>query len=319
MPVDSQMFVTSVAVFQNSHGLLPDGKVGPATLSIMRSTKPAVVESEEAHDFETVDEEEAPAIVKSAPAFGEDAADFEPAREGVSNCLIIDGQRVRLSDEMLGLGITASNYLDDEEHQFTQFRNRKAHQVTHLVIHESVTMSAAQTNRVLEAKRRKSGRKGKNGGKGWDYGIHLNMSPDGHISCHADLIRHRLVHANQLCTESVGLEVVNPYNPKFAKPPFTRTMDGPWWCWRPENGERVYTLPTDAQMRAIGPLCKFLCDNIAALPFEFPTKDLNRKNKRIDGWNSGKEPAPGIVAHRDFASHADGRYLLEHVIEQFGA
>ena len=29
-------------------------------------------------------------------------------------------------------------------------------------------------------------------------------------------------------------------------------------------------------------------------------------------------PDPGILAHQDFSSHSDGRFLLEHVIEKLG-
>ena len=314
--VDSQMFVTVVAMFQNIHGLLPDGKLGPATYALMRSTPAIVFESVESHDFEgeqAGDDGEIEDDGERSIAIPPDREVIAPARTGVSNCLIIRSKKVMLPQEMLDLGITASNYLDDGEKHFDQHRKRGS--VTHFVIHESVTMSAAQTNRVLDAKRRKSAKKGKNRGKGWDYGIHLNLAPDGHISCHADLVEHRLVQANQLNNESFGIEVVNPYNPKFGRGPFTEVIPGPWWCWKPQNGKKVYTLPTPAQMRAIYPLCKFLAEVVPGLPFEFPTADLNAKKGRIKDWRKGAKPDPGIVAHRDFASHADGRYLLEHVIE----
>jgi len=314
--VDSQAFVTVVAMFQGMNGLLPDGHLGPATLAVMKSTPSLVTESEASHDFEgptEADDGEDEEENKNSLAFGADQEVIAPARTGVSNCLIINGKSVKLPEAMLRLGITASNYIDDGEKHFSQNRSRT--RVTRFVIHESVTMSAAQTNRVLDAKRRGSGRKGKNRGKGWDYGIHLNLGPDGHISCHADLVLERLVQANQLNDDSFGIEVVNPYNPKFGRGPFTETIPGPWWCWKPKNGKKVYCLPTPAQMRAMYPLCKFLCEKISSLPFEFPTADLDRKHGRIDGWRDGKKPGPGIVAHRDFASHADGRYMLEHCIE----
>lgn len=300
----SSAFTGIIGMFQESHGLKLDGKLGPATYAVMRSCQPAVTETIDAHEFE---EEALPAIPE----------DISPARNGVSNCLIIDGKGVEISDDMISLGITASNYQDDDEKQFDQYRKRSK-KVTHFVIHESVTMSAAQTNRVLDNKRKASARKGKNNGKGYDYGIHLNLSPDGHISCHADLVQHRLVQANHLNDESFGIEVVNPYNPIFAKPPFDKTIDGPWWCWNPKRGDKIYTLPTPAQLRAIAPLCELLTREIDTLPLEFPTAKLNARNRRIDGWKDGRDPGPGIVAHRDFASHADGRYLLEYVIEQIG-
>ena len=53
------------------------------------------------------------------------------------------------------------------------------------------------------------------------------------------------------------------------------------------------------------------------LPMAFPTADLGPTKPRINGWDAKAKPAPGIVAHRDFASHADGRYLLEHLMKTF--
>lgn len=326
MAPDSTGFIFAVAAFQSANGLLPDGKLGPATFAAMRAMGDLAPESEAAHDFEEdmLDEDEHEPETEDAPREAERPRNpiavppskptFEPARKNVSNCLMIGGRKIKLSDELLALGITASNYIDDDEYWFKDFRPRKS--VTHFVIHESVTMSAAQTNRVLINKRARSAKRGKNRGKGWDYGIHLNLAPDGHISCHADLIGHRLVQANQLNNDSFGIEIVNPYNPKFGRGPFTKTMEGPWWCWKPKNAERIYTLPTPAQLRCLAPLCKFLAEHIEGLPLEFPTRGLGPRQTRIDGWRDGAKPGPGIVAHRDFASHADGRYPLEHIIEQ---
>lgn len=303
---DSHSFATAVAMFQNHHGLKGDGYLGPATYAAMQAIEQAVPENEAGRDFES-DE-------SIGPAVQEVREEFKPARQGVSNCLIIDGQEVEIPESMRELGITASNYIDDGEKFFSQHRRRAS--VTNFVIHESVTMSVAQTNRTLDNKRKRS-IGGKGGKRGWDYGIHLNLAPDGHISCHADLVRHRLVQANQLNDKSFGIEVVNPYNPKFAKPPFQEIIEGPWWCWKPRNAKKLYTLPTPAQMRAIYPLVKFLTSVIPSLPLEFPTAHLNAKQRRIEGWEDRAIPGPGIVAHRDFASHADGRYLLEHCIEKF--
>ncbi len=302
----SDSFAYVVAAFQKMHGLLPDGKIGPATFAVMATAEPAAPESEIAHDFESGDEKDV-----AIPAIR--TVSTKPTRRGVSNCLIIDDRSVPLPNEMIQLGMTASNYRDDKEHQFTQYRERT--RVSVFVLHESVTMSAAQTNRILDRKREKSAKAGRKGGKGYDYGIHLNMAPDGHISCHADLVRHRLVHAGQMNGDSFGLEVVNPYNPAFGKSPFDETIEGPWWCWKPKNREKVYTLPTPAQMRAIYPLVKFLTQTIDTLPMAFPTADLGPRKTRIDDWRKHAKTGPGIVAHRDFASHADGRYMLEHCIK----
>lgn len=325
IPIDSIQFALSVATFQAQNGLLPDGKLGPATFAVMSAMDDIAPDGESAHDFdeEPLNEEMDPDeddvdngrnVSASISIKPEKVIGYKPARSNVSNCLIIAGESVKLSDELLSLGITASNYLDDDEYQFKNFRKRKA--AKHFVLHESVTMSGAQTNRVLDKKRARSAKNGKNGGRGYQYGIHLNLEPNGHITCHADLVFHRLVHANQINNTSVGIEITNPYNPKFGRGPFTNIIEGPWWCWKPANAERLYTLPTAPQLRALLPLCKFIADHINGIPMEFPTRNLDGRRPRIERWDEGASPPPGIVAHRDFSTHADGRYPLEYIIQQ---
>jgi hypothetical protein len=96
-------------------------------------------------------------------------------------------------------------------------------------------------------------------------------------------------------------------------------IPAPWWCWVPKNAQPLYTLPTPAQLVAIDHLSKFLAASLPDLPMIFPTAELGPSNGRIKDWRKPhrRKPAtPGIVAHRDFASHADGRYLLEHLMKQ---
>jgi hypothetical protein len=59
----------------------------------------------------------------------------------------------------------------------------------------------------------------------------------------------------------------------------------------------------------------WLTSRIESIPLEFPTKDLNSRRTRIKDWKEKAKPEPGIVAHRDFASHADGRGILEQLFE----
>jgi len=306
IPADSRGFAWAIASFQKLHGLQADGRLGPATIAVMRARtipeEPSSAGSEFERDWPEME------VPRPRPL------STEPARKGASNRLIIDGESVKLPESMLELGITASNYRDDNDIRFDQFEKRS--RVTSLVIHESVTMSSAQSNRLLMERREKSAALGHNDGKGWDYGVHLNLAPDGHITCHADLVTHRLVHAKQLNDTSIGLMVVNPYNPAFAAPPYDEVVIGDWWCWRPRNRHRLYTLPTQQQMRAVVPLLKFLTETIESLPLEFPTADLDKDNTRIDGWKDGAKPEPGIVAYRDFSAFASGRYILEHCIKE---
>jgi len=292
---DPDAFVFAIAAFQAAIGLRADGKLGPSTLAALQEFEPYGARGEGCPDDADSDGE--PADQEATELSG------APARTGVSNVLIINGIDIPLTEEQLAMGLTCSNWRDDAEKHF-KARDR-TEPMRHFVLHESVTTSVAATIRVLDAKRKR---------KGWDYGIHFNLGPDGHIVQHNDPVLDRLVHANHLNDSSAGVEITNPYNPKFGGAPWVEVIPGPWWCWRPKGASRVYTVPTPRQMRAVAPLCRLLAEHCPDLPMAFPTRELNSRRKRIQGWSDGVVPPAGFIAHRDFASHADGRYPLEHLI-----
>lgn len=271
-PATSEAFAQKVANFQAGHDLVVDGWLGPATLSTIRAVQLANVVPEVAH----------PHLDASVPA-----------RLGVSNCVVIDGKPFPLPWDLVTAGLTCSNWLLDGETHFKSWARTKPHQ--HIVIHESVTTSAAATVRVLAQQ---------------GLGTHLMIAPDGHISCHNDLSKEQPAHANQLNGTSLGIEIVNPYSPLYAKPPFTETIPAEWWTWVPQSGKKLYTLPTRAQRKALLGLVGWLCQLFPTIPHVLPTKDLKGK---IALWDKGSKPAPGIVAHADFSSHADGRWLIEYL------
>ncbi len=280
--VGSAEFVRVVAVFQSSHGLKEDGKLGPNTLATMRET---MRETKPVSDSQKLT---GPQSLEVVP----------PARLGVSNCIVVGGLKVTLPQNLLDSGVSASNWMDDGETRFKVY-SRKGTKVTHLVIHESVTRDAATTVRVLKQQ---------------DFGVHLMVAPDGHVSCHNDLLLDNVVHGNQLNASSIGVEVVNPYTGKNLKAPYTSTIPATWWTWVPDGAPALYTLPTESQLRTLRVLVPWLCEILSDLPYAFPTKDLNEKNPRIEGYAKKAAPAAGVVAHRDYASHADGRYILEALI-----
>jgi hypothetical protein len=277
----SDCFTHLVAMFQLDHGLTVDGKLGPNTLSALRA--------------ETLDWPDHP-----DGSIETDRPDV-PSRTGTSNAIVVDGEQTALPSRLVEAGLTATNFESDDVHRF-EARSRSA-EVEHLVLHESVTRDVASTVRVLN-------RKG--------YGVHLMVAPDGHITCHNDLVADQPIHANQLNSSSIGLEVVNPYSPKWARPPFNRFIDAKWWTWVPDDAPRQYVLPTRAQQHALELLVPWVCSLVGSLPLSFPTTDLGWRQRKIEGWKDGAEPAPGVVAHRDFASHADGRWPLEELIRRTG-
>jgi len=274
-PATSAAFANKVADFQLEHDLMIDGWLGPATLSTMRAVQMAAL-APEVH---------LPHLDPSVPA-----------RHGVSNCVLVHGRRVALPQELQDDGLTCSNYQADGETHFKAKTRTK--DPVYQVIHESVSNSTPATVRTLLDK---------------GYGVHLMIAPDGHISCHNDLATEQPIHGNQLNGSSIGIEIVNPYSPLYARAPFTETIPAAWWTWVPEGSKRAYTLPTPAQRKAFRGLTAWLCQLFPSIPYTLPTKNLKHK---LDGWDKGAKPSPGIVAHADFASHADGRWLIEYLASQ---
>ena len=287
-PAD-ESFVLLIASFQRSHGLVADGYLGPSTLSTMREIAREGIPDENADE----------AFIESDITHPQNV----PARK-CSNILIFGGHKVDVSQTLGARGITVSNYEDDEEERFKTSKYKKP--IERFIIHESGGgREAARVVRTLQKK---------------GYGVHLMVAPDGHVSQHANLGTERIVHANQCNDTSVGLEIVNPYSARYAlKSPFTRTIPAKWWTWVPLGAPKLYVTPTDAQLHAARAVIPFVCKKMG-IPIEFPTAYLNGKPKRITHWKGDKNgknralPGPGISAHRDFAGHADGRFILEDVM-----
>jgi hypothetical protein len=271
----SEAFAQLIAAFQQAHALKMDGCLGPATLATIRAV---MAEGLPATDTQPV----------HGPV---NKPNTIPGRLGSSNLMVIGSQ-------LVATPFSCTNFFRDGETKFKCWP-RKPEKVTHLCIHESVTRDAATTVRVLSQE---------------GYGTHLMICPDGHVSQHNDLLLEQPAHANQLNGCSIGIEVVNPYSPLYAKPPFTRTIPATWWTWVPAKAPRQYTTPTDAQMAALLLLVPWLTQQVPTVPLRYPTSYLNGAEPKIPGWDKGNKPLPGIVAHSDFSSHADGRYELEALI-----
>lgn len=226
----------------------------------------------------------------------------------ISNCVIIRGEQVPLPKALMDNGVTASNYLDDGEPRFAHVSRK--HGLVNFVLHETCGNTADGCKDTLLRKK---------------FGVQLIMDPLGHISCHGDLLLDAMVHANQLNPVSIGMEIVNPYSPVYAGKLFQRTAPAEWWTWVPSMRDpvverivikkgwtavpRQYCLPTDAQMNAIRLFVPWVCGQVC-IPYVFPTRDLCAKKRQ------NARPGPGVVAHRDFSTHSDGRYMLEDLIRR---
>jgi len=197
-------------------------------------------------------------------------------------------------------GVVVKNFVYDGEPLFKSRPRTKTLQ--HFVLHETAGRTAGGCKKTLL-------RKG--------YGVHLILARDGTVSCHGDLANDVMAHANQLNKTSIGIEIVNPYAPKLAVGMDFKTIPAEWWTWLANKKDKRYVLPTQVQLDTLVKIVPFLCDKLG-IPYKFPTAYLNRKNRKIKGWRFPPRARPdaGIVAHRDFGSHADGRFILEYLISK---
>lgn len=210
---------------------------------------------------------------------------------------IINSQLIKAPD-----GITVTNYIYNDEVRFKHSSRSKP--LKHFVLHETAGRSAEGAKSTLVAH---------------GYGVHLILARDGTVSCHGDLATDVMTHANQLNATSIGIEVVNPHAPKCAGNMAYQSIPAEWWTWVPDKSSKIYVLPTDAQLHTLRVIVPFLCKQLG-IPYEFPTKDLNAKKRKIMGWKAPPmgwyaKPDAGVVAHQDFANHADGRYLVQHLMQ----
>jgi hypothetical protein len=161
---------------------------------------------------------------------------------------------------------------------------------TELVLHESVTRSAKATARVL-----------KNRG----LGVHLVIDADGTVYQHGDLASHRMSHARGHNARSIGIEVVNPFYPRYLRKgsPWSRVIDAPW----AHGGS--YVVPTYDQAEATARIVRLLTSG--DVPGVVIPRDWigHRKDRfameRVPGATGSR---PGIYAHT-YWSHSDGAFV----------
>jgi hypothetical protein len=169
-----------------------------------------------------------------------------------------------------------------------QNRKRPGAVVSEVVLHETVTRSHADTVAVLKQR---------------GLGVHLIVDEHGVVHQHGDLRDDLLWHASEHNGPSVGIEVVNPYEPRFLHKggPWAQVIRAPWAAggW--------YVLPTPAQAEATATLVAWLASPASglAVPSSWPgLADKALSLTRIPN----RALRPGVWAHTYFA-HADGGWL----------
>lgn len=192
-------------------------------------------------------------------------------------------------------GVVVRNYRGDPG--VVRFQNRarpRGTPVNALVLHETVTTSWESTVDVLR-------RRG--------LGVHLIVGPDGALYQHADLLADEMWHAMQFNTSSVGVEVVNPYEPRFLRSgdPWAEVIEAPWAA----GDARAYVLPTRAQAEAVCQVVDWVTSALAnpvAVPQLWPGLEGTHRMK-MGRVSRDVTANPGVHAHMYFG-HADGAWLV---------
>lgn len=202
----------------------------------------------------------------------------------------IDTLIVAGTDVVVPAGLRVRNYRDPDVTRF-KGRDRTGRAVTELILHETVTRSTAATVRVLIKRK---------------LGVQLIVGPDGEVTQHGDLAHDRLAHAGGHNGPSVGIEVVNPYYPKYAsaKLPWKRIIDAPW------AHQRRYVVPTPEQAEATAQLVRLLTsDDVEELSIPRTWRGLSGTRLAMSRLADGDQRVPGVYAHTYF-DHADGAWLV---------
>jgi len=153
------------------------------------------------------------------------------------------------------------------------------------------------------------------------YGYHLIVDHTGGVTQHGDLA-DAIWHGGRCNRFGIGICTLNPYYPRLLDTPtekkFYSTIPAPWWAHCENKKDKRVVVPNKLQLQTLVNLIPFLCE-LLGVPLEFPTRHLNAKQRKIKYYRlPGRRPAPGIIAHRDYSSHADGRFALEFLIKKLG-
>jgi len=198
------------------------------------------------------------------------------------SAFVMDGARVAAP-----AGLRVRTYLEDPSLAFRGSPRRKT--VNELVIHETVTRDVPSTLRIL--RRRK-------------LGTHFVVAPDGEVLQLADPVLVRLEHAAPHNVRSVGVEIVNPVEPRLLRKnlPWRRSIKAKW------ASGGAYVLPTPAQAEANAALIDALTKGtIAGLEVPRTWCGLDQGRLAMGRVKGAKAARPGIYAHCNF-HHADGAW-----------
>jgi len=195
--------------------------------------------------------------------------------------------------------LRVDNWIDHDPHDYRFTNKRRSGVVTEIIVHETVTCNQMSTLRVLQPPS-----KANPGGR--DLGVHFIVEHNGTVFQNADVLDDMTWHAGVHNGASIGIEVVNPYEPRLLKPnaPWDQVIAAPWAA----GGK--YVVPTRDSAEALKKMLEFFTTKREGMP------DRLMVPLRWVGLREGKmslgrvsETGPGIYAHTYF-THADGSWLV---------
>lgn len=198
--------------------------------------------------------------------------------------IIVEGKRLSAPP-----GLEVGNFLDQPLCHFNNATRRSP--VTEVIVHETVTRSQEATVAVLKQR---------------NLGVHFIVRPDGYVCQHGDLALDLLWHASEHNGVSVGIEVVNPFDPKFMPSggPWDRVIDAPWAV------TSSYVVPTKEQCEATSLLVNWLTSADSGLTIPQLWPGFRGTHALAMGrLPDGKILRPGVHAHHYFG-HSDGAFLV---------
>ena len=165
---------------------------------------------------------------------------------------------------------------------------RPRERTTCLIVHETVTRSAAAAHRVLVKR---------------GLSVQLVTDERGRIIQHADLAS-RCSHAGAKRNPlSIGNEVTNPYYPRHAKAPWGKVIDAPW------AHEKRYVLPTPESAEACARWIDWQTSAMCPAVVRVPRVWAGLVGGYMSMGRVTAAPTSGILAHCYFG-HADGAWLV---------
>lgn len=180
-----------------------------------------------------------------------------------------------------------------------------------VVIHESVTASASSTIRAFSKGREYTTRNGER--RTYKAGTHLMVDGFGHVWVMGDT-NQTLNHVpGGHNAKSIGIEVVNPYEPKHQRAPWDTAIKASW----AHGGE--YVVPTAAQMAVFVQLVRWAMSKTGAsvwhgvIDGKFAMRDLGEDDgfaTKVSNKKRFAKPLPGLWAHQHIGGHTDGAFPL---------